>query len=114
MVARFSVSREDFDQTVCSITFNSTLYSLGILSGLPEFDLDASQPGQDSVSLGEGKVQGLFVRDGNLYVSESGGLGSTGNVSVFGDGTFDDDPPPPGVGQFTLQLLIEGFRISPF
>jgi hypothetical protein len=59
-------------------------------------------------------VQGLFVRDGQLYVSESGGLGTGGSVSVFGDGSFDDDPPPPGIGQFTLQLLIEGFRISPF
>jgi hypothetical protein len=113
-VVFFAASREDFDRTVCTITFNSSLYALGIESGNPEFDLDSSQPGEDVVSLGEGKVQGLFVRDGNLYVSESGGLGSTGSVDVFGDGTFDDDPRPPGIGQFTLQLLIEGFRISPF
>ncbi len=113
-VVFFAGSREDFDTTVCSITFNSTLYALGIESGLAEFDLDSSQPGEDSVALGEGKVTGLFVRDGNTYVSESGGIGSEGSVSVYGDGTFDDDPPPPGIGQFTLQLLIEGFRISPF
>jgi hypothetical protein len=113
-VVFFAASREDFDETVCSATFQSSLYAIGVQSGLPEFDLISTQPGEDVASLGEGKVQGLFVRDGQLYVSESGGLGTGGSVSVFGDGSFDDDPPPPGIGQFTLQLLIEGFRISPF
>ncbi len=46
-VVFFAGSREDFDTTVCSITFNSTLYALGIESGLPEFDLDSTQPGED-------------------------------------------------------------------
>jgi hypothetical protein len=110
----FAGSREDFDTTTCVITFTSTQYKHGILGGLSDFDLDSTQAGTDETSLGEGKVVGLFVRDGNLYISESGGLGAAGSVSIWGDGTFDDDPAPPGVGQFTLQLLIEGFRISPF
>jgi hypothetical protein len=113
-VVFFVASREDFDTSTCVVTFSSTLYALGILSGLPEFDLDSTQAGTEQTALGDTKAQGLFVRDGNLYISESGGLGGTGSVGVWGDGTFDDDPAPPGIGQFTLQLLIEGFRISPF
>jgi hypothetical protein len=110
----FAASREAFDVTTCSATFTSHLYSQSIETGLPLFDLDTTQPGTTQTSLGDTKVQGLFVRDGNLYVSESGNLGGTGSVSVWGDNTFDDDPAPSGIGQFTLQLLIEGFRISPF
>ncbi len=113
-VVFFAASREDFDTTLCSITFTSTLYVQNVLGGLPNFDLDSTQVGTDETSLGETKAQGLFVRDGNLYVSESGGLGTQGKVAMYGDGTFDDDPAPPGIGQFTLQLLVEGFRISPF
>ncbi len=113
-VVFFAASRENLDVINCAVTFSSTLYSVGIESGQPLFDLDSTQAGQDEASVGESKVQGLFVRDGNLYVSESGGLGASGNVSVWGDDTFDDDPAPPGVGQFTLQLLVEGFRVSPF
>jgi Neisseria PilC beta-propeller domain len=113
-VVFFAASREDFDTAVCSITFTSTLYVQNVLGGLPNFDLDTTQAGADEASLGQTKVQGLSVRDGNLYVSEGGGFGVEGKVAVYGDGTFDDDPAPPGVGQFTLQLLVEGFRISPF
>jgi hypothetical protein len=113
-VVFFAASREDFNTTSCVVTFTSTLFSLGVLSGLPLFDLDSTQVGTEQTSLGEGKVGGLAGRDGNLYLSESGGLGVAGSVGVWGDGTFDDDPAPPGIGQFTLQLLIEGFRISPF
>ena len=113
-VVFFAASREVVEPTTCAVTFNSTLYSFDIETGLPSFDLDTTQPGTSQTSLGDTKVQGLFVRDGNLYVSESGNLGTAGRVSVWGDNTFDDDPAPPGIGQFTLQLLIEGFRISPF
>jgi hypothetical protein len=110
----FAATREDFEVATCAIAFHSTLYAESIETGLPLFDLDTTQPGTSQTALGESKVQGLFVRDGNLYVSESGGLGGVGSVSVWGDNTFDDDPAPAGIGQFTLQLLIEGFRISPF
>jgi hypothetical protein len=51
----------------------------------------------------------MQVREGNVYLEPT-----EGGVSVWGDNTFDDDPAPAGVGQFTLQLLVEGFRISPF
>jgi hypothetical protein len=110
----FAASRENVAATTCAVSFNSTLYSSGIETGLPLFDLDTTQPEDSQTSLGDTKVQQLFIRDGNLYVSESGGLGGTGSVSVWGDNTFDDDPAPAGIGRFKLQLLVEGFRISPF
>ncbi len=113
-VVFFAASREQFEPTTCTATFTSTLYALGIVSGLAEFDLDTTQAGFEQTALGPTKAQGLFVRDGNLYVTESGGLSSKGSVGVWGDNTFDDDPAPSGIGQFTLQLLVEGFRISPF
>lgn len=113
-VVFFAASRENFDSQTCQVTFTSTLYAASIETGLPLFDLDTTQAGTEQTSLGDTKAQGLFMRDGNLYVTESGGLDRTGNVGVWGDNTFDDDPAPAGVGQFTLQLLIEGFRISPF
>ncbi len=113
-VVFFASSREDFNTSTCVVTFSSTLYALGVLSGSAEFDLDRTQDRMEKTSLGTGKVAGMFGRDGNLYVSESGGLGAAGNVAQWGLNEYDDDPAPPGVGQFTLQLLIEGFRISPF
>jgi hypothetical protein len=114
-VVFFAATREDFDTNTCVITFTSTLYALGVDGGLPLFDLDTSTAGDnEQVSLGETKVQGIFARDGNLYLSEAAGLGTTASVKTFGDNTFDDDPAPAGVGQFTLQLLVEGFRLSPF
>lgn len=112
-VVFFAASREILDITNCAVTFTSTLYSLGVESGQPLFDLDSSQPEEDQTHV-DSKIEGLFVRDGNLYLSEAGGQETSGKVSVWGDDTFDDDPAPPGVGQFTLQLLIEGFRVSPF
>jgi outer membrane protein assembly factor BamB len=108
-----ATSVETLDETTCVVSFDSFLYSVGIETGLPLFDLDTTQPGEDRASV-EGKIQGLAARDGNLYLSQSGGLGVAGGVSIWGDSTFDDDPAPAGIGQFTLQLLIEGFRISPF
>jgi hypothetical protein len=109
-VVFFAASREDFDTDTCEITFTSTLYALGIVGGLPLFDLDSSTAGDnEQVSLGETKVQGMQVRDGNVYLEPT-----EGGVSVWGDNSFDDDPAPAGVGQFTLQLLVEGFRLSPF
>jgi hypothetical protein len=108
-----AASREDFNLTSCAVTFTSTLYARTITGGQPGFDLDTSQVGSDYASLGEGKIQGLFARDGNLYVSESGGLAASGRVGIWGEG-FAADPAPAGFGQFTLQLLVEGFRIAPF
>jgi hypothetical protein len=112
-VVFFAASREDFNLTTCAVTFSSTLYSRAVEGGLPGFDLDSTQAGEDYTSLGDTKAQGLFMRDGNLYVSESGGLAASGSVGVWGE-TFRDEPAPAGFGQFTLQLLVEGFRISPF
>ena len=97
----------------CTSSFFSTLYAIGVESGQPEFDLDPDSPGETSTSLGEGKAT-LFGRDGNLYVTRSGGLDLNVDVSVFGDGNFDDDSMPSGSGPFSIQLSVEGFRISPF
>jgi hypothetical protein len=111
-VVFFAASREDFDTTVCTVTFSSTLYSLGIESGLPEFDLDTTQSGEEQTALGDIKVQGLTTRGRALNLGGAGGTG--GKFATWGPGTFEDEPAPSGIGQFTLQLLIEGFRISPF
>ncbi|HXV61661.1 MAG TPA: hypothetical protein VEK15_13265, partial [Vicinamibacteria bacterium] len=113
-VVFFAATSETLDTTLCEFNFSSTLYAVGIESGLPEFDLDVTQPGTGQASLGDVMVQGLFVRDGNLYVTQSGGIGTSGGVSVWGDGSFDDQPAPASFGQYTLMLLVEGFRISPF
>ena len=112
-VVFFAASREDFNTNTCVVTFSSTLYSVGVLTGLPEFDLDTTQTGTEQTPLGEGKVSTLAAADGNLYLNTAA-MGMGGKMAMWGDGTFDDDPAPPGIGQFTLQLLIEGFRISPF
>jgi hypothetical protein len=109
----FAASRENFDLVNCAVRFTSTLYTRTITGGQPGFDLESSRVGQDYASLGETKAQGLFARDGNLYVSESGGLAASGRVGIWGAG-FEADAAPAGFGQYTLQLLVEGFRIAPF
>ena len=106
-------SEETFDATVCVVSFTSTLYAAGIASGLSDFDLDSSQPGTEMTDLGEGKAY-QFARDGNLYITRSGGLGVDADVSVWGDGQFDDELPAGGLGGFSVQLRVDGFRISPF
>jgi hypothetical protein len=107
-VVFFAASRETLEVATCEIGFLSTLYSVGIESGLPLFDLDLSQPGSEQAALGEGKVQGLTTGGRTLNMTMDRRTANWGNDS------FDDDPAPPGLGQFTLQLLVEGFRISPF
>ena len=109
----FIASEEIFDTETCIVSFDSTLYAIGIVSGSPEFDLDTTQSGVETSDLGAGKAFG-FSRDGNVYVTGSGGLGTSADVSVWGDGGFDDESAPAGFGAFTLQLQVQGFRISPF
>ena len=109
----FVASEENFDLDACVVSFRSTLYAVGIQSGLPEFDLDTSTAGEISTDLGEGKGF-LFARDGNVYVTESGGLGVSAELSVWGDGEFGVPPPPGGYGGFTVAVRVDGFRISPF
>jgi hypothetical protein len=108
----FAASNPGFSVQTCSGFFTSSLYALGIVSGAAEVDLDGS--GADaSVNLGDSKVAGLYARDGNLFVSKSGGLGSAGSLSVYGDGDFSDDIQSGGNG-ITIQVLVDSFRISPF
>jgi hypothetical protein len=107
-VVFFASSKETLEVATCEIGFLSTLYALGIESGLPLFDLDTSQPGEGQSALGEGKVQGLTSRGRTLNIAMDR------KTANWGADNFDDDPAPPGMGQFTLQLLVEGFRISPF
>ncbi|TDI34336.1 MAG: hypothetical protein E2P02_30445, partial [Acidobacteria bacterium] len=109
----FTASEGTLDAATCTSSFFSTLYAVGIVSGQPEFDLDPDSPGTTSTSLGEGKAF-LFGRDGNIYVTRSGGLGVNADVSTWGDGNFNDDSVPYGSSPFSIQLAVEGFRISPF
>ena len=46
--------------------------------------------------------------------SESGGLGTAGSLSVYGDGDFSDDLPSSGGGSYLVQVLVDYFRMSPF
>ena len=81
----FAASTPAFSPATCTGKFLSSLWALGIMSGQAEVDLDGG--GNDErLDLGESKVTGLYARGGNLYVSQSGGLGTSGKLSVFGDG----------------------------
>jgi hypothetical protein len=109
----FAASAPGFDTQTCTGFFNSSLYALGLLSGQAEVDLDGGGP-DESIAIAGSKITGLYARSGNLYVSESGGLGNNaGGVSVYGDGDFSDDVSTGGSG-ITIQVLVDGFRISPF
>ena len=68
----FTASEGSLDAATCTTAFLSTLYAVGVESGLPEFDLDPSAPGMTSTSLGQGKTT-LFGRDGTVYITRSGG-----------------------------------------
>ena len=105
-VVFFAATRLELDVNVCKTRFFSTLFALGVESGQAAVDLDGG--GYDeSVDLGETKVTGLFARDGNLYVS--GGIDTTARS----DGDFSAELATSG-GIFSIQMLIEGFRLSPF
>jgi hypothetical protein len=108
----FAASEPGFDTSTCTGFFNSTLYALGLVSGQAEVDLDGGGP-DEGVAIADSKITGLYARDGHLYVSKSGGLGSgSGSVDVYGDGDFSDDVSSSGTR--TPLVLPEGFRISPF
>jgi hypothetical protein len=82
-----------------------------VTTGLGSFDLDPSTAGvQDSTDLGEGKVTGLFHRDEHLYVSKSGGVSTDSETDVLGSDEF----PTPAVAAGSIQVLVDGFRMSPF
>ena len=87
-----------------------------VTGGQPAFDLDFSSAGSDSVDLGDSKWQGGTSSDGAFYISLSGGLGVDGHVEIWGDEAdpFGADAEAGGGGQYMIQLLTQGFRISPF
>ncbi len=110
----FAASAPGFNVSTCTGFFNSSLYALGLLSGQPEVDLDGGGGTDTSVAIADSKITGLYARDGQMYVSNSGGLGSgAGSLTVYGDGDFSDDVTTGGSG-ITIQVLVDGFRISPF
>ena len=111
-VVFFAASRPTFNTTLCETQFFSSLWAVEIFGGSAYVDLDGTGVGEN-VDLGQSKVTGIFARGSNLYVSESGGLGSSGSLSVYGDGEFEDGPTG-GAGAFSLRVMIEGFRMSPF
>jgi hypothetical protein len=109
----FAASAPGFSAQTCTGFFDSSLYALGLVSGQAEVDLDGGGP-DESIAIAGSKITGLYARSGHLYVSESGGLGANaGGVSVYGDGDFSDDVSSGGSG-ITIQVLVDGFRISPF
>ena len=109
----FGSSLNAYDAVACGRRFTSALYGYAARSGLGAYDLDATQAGtQSQVSLGAGKLQGLYVRDAHLYLSRSGGLGVVADTSVRGDTQF---PAPSAVGGNTKQrLMVSMFRQSLF
>lgn len=108
----FAASRPTFNPLTCDGEFFSSLWAVEIFGGLAYVDLDGTGVGEN-VDLGESKVTGIYARGSNLYVSESGGLGSSGSLSVYGDGEFEDGRP--GGSSFPGgQVMIDGFRMSPF
>ncbi len=110
----FAASAPGFNVSTCTGFFNSSLYALGLLSGQAEVDLDGSGGADTSVGISDSKITGLYARDGQMYVSKSGGLGTgAGSLTVYGDGDFSDDVTTGGSG-ITIQVLVDGFRISPF
>ncbi|HJS73517.1 MAG TPA: PilC/PilY family type IV pilus protein, partial [Vicinamibacteria bacterium] len=109
----FAASAPGFNTQTCTGFFNSSLYALGLLSGQAELDLDGGGP-DTSLAIADSKITGLYARSGHVYVSKSGGLGAnSGSVTVYGDGDFSDDVSTGGSG-ITIQVLVDGFRISPF
>jgi hypothetical protein len=109
----FAASRESFDTTTCVSDFTSTLYGRLVESGMIDFDLDRDQPGVEQAPLGPGKAQAPHGSLGAVWIATSGREGY--KIERWGEeDDFGDDPAPAGMGQFTLQLLVEGFRISPF
>ena len=110
-VVFFATHRTELDPVLCQTNFFSTLFAAGVSAGLGSFDLDPSTAGvQDSADLGEGKITGLFHRDGHLYVSKSGGLNGASETQVRGSDEF----PQPMVSAGTIQVLVDAFRMSPF
>ena len=110
-VVFFATNRREFDATSCSTTYFGTLFAAGVTTGLGSFDLDPNTGGvQDQVDLGQGKVTGLFHRDEHLYVSKSGDIGTASGTDVRGSDEF----PAPPVAAGTVQILVDGFRYSPF
>jgi len=113
-VVFFAASQPGFDNATCTGFFNSTLFALGLVSGQAEMDLNGGGGPDASVAVAGSKITGLYARNENVYVSKSGGLGSgSGSVAVIGSGDFSDYPPN-GSGSITIQVMVDGFRISPF
>jgi hypothetical protein len=110
-VVFFATTRTETDPDTCAATFFSTLFAAGVTTGLGSFDLDPSTAGvQDQMDLGEGKVTSLYHRDEHLYVSKSGGIDTDAGTDVLGSDEF----PAPVIAAGTIQVLVDGFRMSPF
>jgi hypothetical protein len=111
----FAGTSTAFDMAACRLRFYSTLYGVHVSTGLGTFDMDPTTGGdQDTMGLGEGKTTGMFFRDGQLYVSRSGAIGVEGDTLILGDpGPRNMNEMVPGFSG-TVQVLVRGFRMSPF
>ena len=110
----FAATRESFDADTCTRRFFSRLYGLDVESGtVGLFDLETQTAELDNpLELGEGRVTGLYMRDDHLYVGKSGGVDLHGETQVLGSEEWEPKEVPEGTG--TIQVLVRGFRISPF
>jgi hypothetical protein len=111
----FTGTSSELDTDECRVRFYSSIYGVHVSTGLGTFDMDPNTSGeQESMNLGEGKVAGMFFRDNQLYVSRSGGIGVEGDTLVIGDdGPQNMNDMVPSFGG-TVQILVRGFRMSPF
>ncbi len=114
--AFFASTLESLDLALCASQFSSTLFALGVTTGVGTFDLDTQTTGEnESTDLGVGKVTGLFYRDEHLHVSRSGGIQAEGRTLILGERDGEMDlRGGDGSGTGTVQILVRGFRMSPF
>jgi hypothetical protein len=104
-------TRSEFDTDLCFRRFMSTLYAFRVSDGLDAFDLDTTTgQAENPLDLGEGKVTGLFFRDEHLYVSMSGSISLQGETLIMGQREWE----PKTSGGALIQVLVRGFRLSPF
>lgn len=113
----FGTTSVAYNLSVCRNQFASSLYAMMATTGAGGlFDVDPVAGGtQSQASLGAGKLQGMYYRQGQLYLSKSGGIDVPSETLVQGDGLFDKTITSGGYGPTTsVQLTVGSFRLSVF
>jgi hypothetical protein len=110
----FASTRSELNPSTCTMQFSGTLFGLGLFTGLGVFDLDPATAGDQTSVATTGKTTGIYARDGSIYVSQSGGIEAEGGTLILGDPDFEDELDDASASNGTVQLLVRGFRMSPF